>query len=205
MANGSVKLNFGQVEDLVASMLQVDVSQRTKLIGRFKQLKRLGFPPGVNIKTGRFVYDMEATIRCVLAFTLMNALLPTRAAVELLSDNWEDIGPEVSTILGSLDATDGRINLSRRPEDGKFIVIATGKLESWSGRVGDGGEEQSAGETTHCVSLRTKREIEHGSAPFDGAIPPSRLIVDLWTTVAWSADFLLEKGWVTPSQLAESG
>lgn len=199
-----MKLNFGQVEELVAGMLQVDASQRTKLIGRFKQLKRLGFPPGVNIKTGRFAYDMDATNRCVLAFTLMNALLPTRAAVELLSDNWGDIGHEVATILGSLDAADGRINLSQRPEDGKFIIITTGKLETWSGRGAYDGEDRSAGETSHCVSLRTKREIEHGSAPTGGAVPPSRLIVDLWTTVAWSADFLLEKGWVTLSQLAES-
>jgi hypothetical protein len=100
---------------------------------------------------------------------------------------------------------DGRIDLSQRPADGKFIMIATGNLDAWASRNTD-DEKGQLGSAEASLSVVTAEELKQTAGNSGaGAVAPSRLVVDLWAPVAWSADFLLEKGWMKPAQLAKIG
>lgn len=203
MNNDGVNLTYGQLESLIAGMLGVEASQRSKLVARFKLLKRLGFPPGVNVGTSRFAYDRDATMRCVLAFTLMNSMLMPPQAIAFVNAQWTMLAPEIDRIVRRIDFDSGPFDARRRPPDATLLAITTGTLERWTEPEGDvavtaSGRIEQPG-TAQLITKETLEEEIVGGGP--AGLSRSRLVVDLWAVVAWSAVAIVGKGWATPDQL----
>lgn len=192
-----LNLGYGQVQTLVEKFLETGGTHRSKLVARFKLLKRLKFPPGVNIKTGHFRYDRDATMRCMLAFTLMNSFVLPPQAVTLLNENWDAIATEIDRSLLGLATSAGDIDLTRRPTDARYIVISTGALMAWkeqeeTPKVGKSGRLERPG----TLMLLTSADYDAlRSDPTASGAVTGWMVIDLWRVVAWTAKGIEGRIW----------
>ena len=109
-------LSYGELDAVVRVMHGIDPSE-AGLVARFKYMQRMGFPEGVNSGRGvRAVYDLEATLKVLLAFELLETgATPTRV-VRMVRTGWAALRPALA--LGWLAA----IERGARPR--RLMVIA---------------------------------------------------------------------------------
>lgn len=86
-----MKLTYRQIEQTLASHLQIQPDRLPTLQSRVKQLQRLGFPPGVNVgRRARMTYTAEHMFQLVTAFELLGFGLPAQTACNLVTDHWAE-------------------------------------------------------------------------------------------------------------------
>lgn len=196
-------LTYGQVETLLGAMLDIHATQEGKLVGRFKLLRRLGFPEGVNVLRGRFDYDLQATMKCLLAFVLADGLLPLPHASALIARIWNEIWPDIGAIVRDLDFSKGRLDLGNRPDRAMLLVVEAGGLRYLSRPAASHADAQhdipQASET--AALLRPDELGSQIAAPPSKGIPSARIVFDLHGIVAWAADAITSAGWMTAEQL----
>lgn len=211
MASTGVTMTYGQIEHLIAAMLRVHDDRQGHLVSRFKLLRRLGFPPGVNVRRGRFIYDRDALLRVVLAFALMDASISPADAVAMLDAEWDAIDGEIYRILRDADldraVDDMRDDAgAKRPLSAKFLVLEMKALIHWTGtRTGTSAEDAGnamASVLPYSVSIKDAEELRQALATARGGRPASsRLVVDLYADVIWAARAVIKAGWATASQI----
>ena len=113
---GLFGLSYGELDAVVRVMHGIDPGEAA-LVARFKYMQRMGFPEGVNPGRGvRAVYDLEATLKVLLAFELLETgATPTRV-VRMVRTGWAALRPALA--LGWLAA----IERGARPR--RLMVIA---------------------------------------------------------------------------------
>ncbi len=204
MTVDALKLRYANVEELVMAMLDVDPAHKKKVVARFKQLRNAHFPPGVNVKTGRFLYDLDATMRVILVFALMNSLVLPTQAMALLQERWTEIRAAIDEAAATLPVVDEKVTVPERPDDGRYIVIATGALDHWAKAEDEEAAVEGSGRlaTPGSLSILTQGEMEAAAkgAPA-GRLRPGQLVLDLWSITAWTVERIVERGWAKPAQL----
>ncbi len=202
VAGTKLELTYGKVETLITSLLDVHPTQEGKLVARFKLLRREGFPSGVNSGRTRFAYDLDATFKSLLVFALMDSLVLQQQAILLLTDKWPDMRKHISAILAGLDFSNGRIDLSHRPDDATLIVIEPNGLANWRVPRDDDLEKTPyRPDLPGAISFVTPEILGRiiSTAPEGRQI--SRLVIDLHHIVTWTADAMVAAGWAEPDQL----
>lgn len=203
-------LTYGQIETLLTAMLDIHPDRVSAIGARFNTLRRLGFPEGVNIATGRFKYDISATFSTLVLFGLIDALVLPQQAVALLKTTWPDtILPAVRSLLSHLTFVDGKLERGTRPPEALYLVLRPEALA----QLRDAASEQDAGDdgvkkTSYRpvepgkLELRTPAEIEEqllAAAPV-GVRPPF-VMIDLHSIVTWGAQAIVSAGWSSPAGL----
>ena len=200
MASDAPFLSYGQVETLVGAMLRIDETQEGKLISRFKMLRRISFPPGVNIVRGRFDYDLEATMKCVLAFAMNDGLISLPQAATLITTNWKRINAEITAIVRKLEFRSGRLahyDGARSPVPLVVEVRGLGYLSKPSLK-----EEAEDSEPIGMILFDDEaRPIGRPDGTSRPVIPPPRLTLDLHAIVTWVVDAITAAGWMTADEL----
>lgn len=205
----AVRMSYGQVESLIGAMMRVHDDRESSLVARFKLLRKLQFPPGVNIGRGRFAYGRDALMQTALVFALMDAAVLPAQAVALVGAEWAVIGSEIDRVLQALDL-DEDASRSARPRTGRLLVVEARALRRWA-EPGDPCEDEGVRPgLPGMVSLRTAQEIrgmldgpdplprgDAGTPPF----PPGLVVIDLPAVVAWTARAAFHAGWATKGQL----
>ena len=204
MAEGNLKMSYGQVETLIASILRVHDDRLSSLGARFALLRRLSFPPGVNVKRGRFSYDREALMKTVVVFALMDAsVLPTQA-VALVNAEWHRIDREIDRVLAQADLDDSRSQQSDRPSDAKFLVITVRARGRWTEPGTPDRDEGVRPDLLGEMKLLTEFELgKLFSGSVEGPLPPAHIVVDLHTVIDWAARAVVRAGWATRGQLLD--
>ena len=186
------------------TMLEVDPTQKTKLVARFKKLRLAHFPPGVNVKLGRFAYDLDATMRVMLVFVLMDSLVLPAQAISLLNDHWAAIRHQIDEVAAALVMRDGVLQNTSPHEDAVSMVISTGTLDHWAKSVSEDVrlEKSNRAAKPGELELLTQRQMEERARTKPvGRIPPARLVVDLGLIASWTMRTIVERGWSSPEQL----
>jgi hypothetical protein len=202
VARSKLALTYGKVETLITSLVDVHPTQERKLVARFKLLRRDGFPSGVNSGRTRFAYDLDATFKSLLVFALMDALVLQQQAILLLTAEWPKIRTQISTILAGLDFSNGRIDLSRRPDDSPLIVIEPNGLANWKvPREDDLEKTPYRPDMPGALTLVTPDILGRTFMTPPVGRKISWLVIDLHHIVAWAADAMVAAGWAEPDQL----
>lgn len=95
-----MRLSFGQVEDLLASLHAVSDEHRIALRGRIKHFQRNGWPKGTNTGKGkRARYDFPGLLALAVAFEFTQIGMPPDRIVEMLSENWSKVRTAASLVL----------------------------------------------------------------------------------------------------------
>lgn len=121
-----MELTYAEVEELLARLHNVHSLRRTALMGRIKNLQRLGWPEGTNVGKGaRVRYDTRRVLSLVVAFELMAAgvtpdravtllslllkhQLPTAFLAAIKSANAESYKVELNTVANTVDGQTGK-------------------------------------------------------------------------------------------------
>jgi hypothetical protein len=201
-------LTYGQIETLLTAMLDIDPDRTSAISARFNTLRRLHFPAGVNVTTGRFKYDLDATFSTLTVFALIDALMMPQQAVALLQRAWPDaIGKAVRTILSTLVFADGKLTTVTRPADAPYLMIRPAALtqlrETQKSRVGAQHDyrPREPGE----LSLATPAQIEEAlTEELTEGVRAPFLMIDLHSIVSWAAQAIVAAGWSSPAALGAS-
>lgn len=202
-----LSLSYGQVEALVTGMLDVDPNRTSAVTARFNAVRRMRFPDGVNLgPTGRFRYDLDATLKCLVLFALLDALLMPQQAVALLRKAWPEIAPVIRSALVQLTFEGTELVAAARPADAPFLVLEPAALAQLRTPVADGGEDGERGEyrptTPGELHVRTAAQISERLAGVEaGRTKPGTLAIDLFDIVSWTAGATVRAGWATPQAL----
>jgi len=187
---------------MIATMFSVVPEHEPKLVARFKLLRRLGFPTGVNIKRGgSFAYDLDATTGSMLAFALMNAMVTPMQAVAILVASQRILAEEVRAILARIGAGDSPIDLDKRPADGRLLVITAAALAHWKvGGHGDQPADASDG-TAKLEIMRPDDLADRINVSTPANIAPAQIVIDFHGIIAWTANAMLKASWATAAQM----
>jgi hypothetical protein len=109
-----MRLTFGQVEDLLASLHAVSDEHRIALRGRIKHFQRNGWPRGTNTGKGRPArYDFPSLLALAVAFELTQVGMTPDRIVEVLAENWSIVSTAANLVLARPD----------RDEPASFIYL----------------------------------------------------------------------------------
>lgn len=192
----AAKLTFGQVATLVGAMLDVHADKESALQARFRLLRRLGFPAGVNVGTpGRFKYDFESTIATMVVFALMDALVMPEPAVTLVTKAWPQIVPEVRSIRDGIVFAGGEVRTSVKTEQRSLLVLRPKALVHWRlperNMEGVGYRPNEPGVLSICKADELRPDASwEGSGPHQPT-----LVIDLHGIVFWTASAVLKADW----------
>lgn len=198
-------LTFGQIEALLTGMLDIDPERASAISARFNTLRRLGFPDGVNVgATGRFKYDLKATLSTMILFALIDSLVLPQQAVTLVRRAWPDIEPAAHAILQKLVFRGLDLVDAPRPAEAHYLTLrpeALSQLRPSSGSKAERKREYRPSEPGRLivVSVATLQTMLT-----DGAVdrPHSGfLIVNLDSIVRWTAQAIVRAGWATPAAM----
>lgn len=201
-----LSLSYGQVEALVTGMLDVDPNRTSAVTARFNAVRRKRFPDGVNLgPTGRFRYDLDATMKCILLFTLLDALVMPQQAVGLLRNGWDEIAPAIRAALAQLTFEETELVETPRPANAGYLVLeptALAQLRTNPDEDGAAGREEYRLTQPGELQVRTLDQIEAKLGVIgSGAVKRAVLTVDLFDVVSWVAAATVRAGWATPQAL----
>ena len=100
-----MKLTFGQVEDLIASLHAVSDEHRIALRGRIKHFQRNGWPRGTNTGKGRPArYDFPSLLGLTIAVEFTQIGMTPERIVEVLAENWSSVTTAAHLVLARHDS-----------------------------------------------------------------------------------------------------
>lgn len=116
-------LSYGQIEALLAKLHSFEPSHRGALKARLKHLKRLGFPPGVNVGSGKRVeYDAGSILKLLIAFELLQLGWMPEKSISLVG--------EIGTYLHPIAGYSG-LKLIEGPDPDLFDPESPGQFEHY--------------------------------------------------------------------------
>lgn len=109
-----MRLTFGQVEELIATLHSVSGEHSIALRGRIKHFQRNGWPRGTNTGKGKPArYDFPSVLGLALAFEFTQVGMTPERVVEVLADNWSTVQVASNLVLARED----------RDQPGCFIYL----------------------------------------------------------------------------------
>lgn len=104
----ALKLQYGQVEAILAALYGIADDKRVAFQGRIKHLQRQGFPPGTNTGKGKAAsYSFPQLMQMVIALELIQAGLMPQLAGRLTAGSWGDLAMSVySCTFSELEAAE---------------------------------------------------------------------------------------------------
>ena len=102
-----MRLTFGQVEELMASLHSVTDEHAIALRGRIKHFQRTGWPRGTNTGQGTPArYDFPSVLALALAFEFTQIGMTPDRVVEVLAENWSAVQTAANLVLTRSDRDD---------------------------------------------------------------------------------------------------
>lgn len=200
-----LKLTYAQLEALIAALHNVHDDRLPALNAKFKHLRRLAFPAGVNVGSEkRFGYDLARVVAVALAFDLFQAFVPPRTATRMISREWGTIwaaARRTGLSAKSADASVGRERL--------LIVLSPRANAQWAlpDEVGDAHLEPMPSDTWPEDAELDLGIIEAASAAemFEGETGyhwnGARIVQNFGGLLARVDAMLIQAGWATVEEI----
>lgn len=199
MADG-FPLRYAHAETLVAALLDVHSDRRSALTARFKLLRRLSFPPGVNTGKSNADYTFDTIMMTLVGFSLLDALVQPKAMTTLLPASWPQIRHEVVGIIKQLKLGErGTVDISAAER--RFLVLQPRAHRHWSSAedLSDEEGEDLAPATVKLMGAADLSDII--TAPHSPFPAPSLIAIDLSGLIRWIAQSLHRADFVSLDQL----
>lgn len=196
-----ITLKYAQVETLIATMLEVHPERVSALVARFKQLRKLGFPPGVNTgKSARFEYGFDAIMKTVLAFAFMDALVLPQTATEIIVGEWPKIRAEIVAMVSAMSMGPREVEAKRSTGE-RFLLLEPHGQRHWSSpegepAIGVRADYRSAAQADLLLAIRAD-VIDRLDRPLATPHNPSTIVIDLHSIALWTVRSIVKAGWAT--------
>ncbi|USI73940.1 hypothetical protein [Sphingomonas morindae] len=193
IADARIALRYAQLEELIANFLDVHADRRTALTARLRLFRHKRFPPGLKAESrSRFSYDLDAVIHLLVAFQLLDGLVPQESVPTLLEARWSAIRAAFGRAF-DLTALKGSEAAGIDPERDLLIVRPRNLLSFSQPR-----QEDTATELPALSEVMSARDFERHlrRSDVDGLSP--RLVIDLQRIASWLREALLAARWASP-------
>ena len=209
-ADAGGRLKFGQLEQLMRWMLEVEKDRESALTARMRLFRTRGFPiPDKSASKARFEYDLDATIQTALAFLMMDAMVPQEATPATITALWPEIRTAMARAFKAIRVGGG--DAAPVTEQRPILVLRPRNLAVFSQpKTGVSGDEQQA------AASDARRAIP-GSVVEAGAIGAALIeaqkenalagltLIDLQSLAEWLRVSLMTARWATREAFDEYG
>lgn len=196
--NEGHSLRYAHVETLIAALLDVNASRKGTLTARFKQLRRLSFPPGVNTGSANFAYDLDKVMMVVVGFAMLDTLIAPKPMTKMLSEGWPEVRKEISRLIRRIKiGSSGQVEVKRA--DCRWLVVEPHAHRHWSlAESATSGSDEDDGRDPGSLRLLAGDELKGRLAAGSDAFPvQSLIVVDLFGYIFWATQALVKADWAT--------
>lgn len=196
-----IQLRYAQLEELVGGLLETHPDKKSALSARFRLFRQRGFPPNVTtLAKTRFGYNLDATLRLVMAFWMMDAFIPQETVPLVIERDWEKLKPAFRDAFQRIQ--EHGIVETETDDQRQVMLVAPRNLHSFTLQKSDTADPAAAVEI-HVLTAKRARERVFGESRRNEFAPVT--VIDLHRLAAWVREALLRKSWAVPAAFENFG
>lgn len=195
----TMQLQYSQLEDLVAAMLDVHSDRRKTLGARIRLFRQRGFPPDVSIAgKSRFGYDLNAVLRMAVAFLMLDAFIPQETVPPVVERDWKILQDAFRTAF-SLVAEKGE-ELAATSPDRPLLLISPRNLHGFTLKKEQGA---APADSVRLQIVTARGYIERLAALDEDAEFGPATMIEIQRLAAWVRNAILAPRWAGPELFAQ--